>query len=90
MLAVDSANLLSSVLHCFECKSLCVNVMYKRMTIDFNCESHVLMRDNYCVSALSTQVQVSDRPITQQGLGGLKTAAGRGINLYRLGVSALF
>jgi len=28
--------------------------------------------------ALSTQVQVNDRPITQQGLGGLKTAAGRG------------
>ena len=30
------------------------------------------------ISALSAQVTVTDRPVTQQGLGGVKTAAGRG------------
>jgi len=30
------------------------------------------------VTALSTQLQVTDRPVTQQGLGGPKTAGMRG------------
>ncbi len=30
------------------------------------------------VAALSAQVTVADRPMTQQGLGGVKTSAGRG------------
>jgi len=30
------------------------------------------------VTALSTQLQVTDRPVTQQGLGGPKTAGVRG------------
>ena len=35
--------------------------------------------------ALNAQIRVADRPMTKQGLTGMKTAAGRGksINLYR-------
>ena len=35
-----------------------------------------------CVPALSTQLQVTDRPVTQQGLGGPKTAGVRGSHSY--------
>jgi len=34
------------------------------------------------VTALSTQLQVTDRPVTQQGLGGPKTAGVRGSILF--------
>ena len=33
-------------------------------------------------SALNAQVTVAERPMTQQGLGGMKTAAGRGSYVY--------
>jgi len=36
------------------------------------------------VTALSTQLQVTDRPVTQQGLGGPKTAGVRGTILFLL------
>ena len=34
------------------------------------------------MTALATQLQVTDRPVTQQGLGGPKTAGVRGRLLY--------
>lgn len=39
-----------------------------------------------CVTALSTQLQVTDRPVTQQGLGGPKTAGVRGYVLFAVDV----
>jgi len=41
------------------------------------------------VTALSTQLQVTDRPVTQQGLGGPKTAGVRGGTLVLLVVVVL-
>jgi len=39
------------------------------------------------VTALSTQLQVTDRPVTQQGLGGPKTAGVRGIVWFAVDIS---
>jgi len=39
-----------------------------------------------CVTALSTQLQVTDRPVTQQGLGGPKTAGVRGSVLFAVAI----
>ena len=34
------------------------------------------------LAALSADLQVNDRPMTKQGLGGLRTAAGQGITSF--------
>ena len=45
------------------------------------CMKTVFILNFLCVFiALNSQIRVADRPMTKQGLTGIKTSAGRGIN----------
>lgn len=71
-------------------KHVCANInksILSNDTFHVTCKRIITVHDHLLfhslclesVSALTSQVKVADRPMTQQGLGGLKTAGGLGV-----------
>ena len=60
-------------------EAVLVRCLCIRKLIRYDAKRCSVVHNNYKLfSALSAQVTVADRPMTQQGLGGVKTSAGRG------------